>query len=180
MYKKTNIDKIKTLMKHLLILIIFCSFFLRSSSQTYFADKCVGIWSGTMYIFAKGHVRDSVAVELNIQKQDNSNTWNWKTSYLSKTMPMVKDYTLKLKDSLSQTYSTDEHNGIELMDYYFNNKLYSVFETHGIMLTSSYELIGDQLIFEVSSGKKIEGKDEVTSYSVLNLQRAIFKRIPKG
>jgi hypothetical protein len=76
----------------------------------------------------------------------------------------------------TQTYVTDEGNGIELMDYYFNNKLYSVFETHGVMLTSSYELQGNQLIFEVSSGKKLDENKEVNNYSVLNLQRVIFKR----
>ena len=43
------------------------------------------------------------------------------------------------------------------------------------MLTSSYELQGDQLIFEVTSGRKIEDKNEVTNYSVLNLQRVVFK-----
>jgi hypothetical protein len=52
-----------------------------------------------------------------------------------------------------------------------------VFETQGIFLTSSYELIGDQLIFEVSSGKKIEGENKgVTNYSVTSLQRVIFKK----
>ena len=91
-------------------------------------------------------------------------------------MPAVKDYKLVLKDAVTQTYATDEGNGIELMDYYFNNKLYSIFETHGVMLTSSYELQGNQLIFEVSSGKKIDENKEVNNYSVLNLQRVIFKR----
>ena len=130
-----------------------------------------------MYIYGKGQLKDSVSVELDVQKLVDLDIWTWKTSYLSKTMPMVKDYKLKLIDKLSQTYSTDENNGIELMDYYFNNKLYSVFETHGVMLTSSYELNGDQLIFEVSSGKKIAEDKEVTNYSVLNLQRVVFKRI---
>jgi hypothetical protein len=44
------------------------------------------------------------------------------------------------------------------------------------MLTSSYELQGDDLIFEVTSGKKIEDRKEVTNYSVLGLQRVVFKR----
>ncbi len=44
------------------------------------------------------------------------------------------------------------------------------------MLTSSYELHGDELIFEVTSGKKIEDRKEVTNYSVLSLQRVVFRR----
>ena len=52
-----------------------------------------------------------------------------------------------------------------------------MFETQGIFLTSSYELIGDQLIFEVSSGKKLEEENKaVTNYSVTSLQRVIFKK----
>jgi hypothetical protein len=63
------------------------------------------------------------------------------------------------------------------MDYYFIIKLYSVFDTLGVMLTSSYELKDNQLIFEVTSGKKIEENKEVINYSVLNLQRVIFKKV---
>lgn len=163
------------------ISIFLCLFIISISTfvfaQDNFADKCIGKWGGIMYIYGKGQLKDSVSVELDVQKLVDLDIWTWKTSYLSKTMPMVKDYKLKLIDKLTQTYSTDENNGIELMDYYFNNKLYSVFETHGVMLTSSYELNGDQLIFEVSSGKKITEDKEVTNYSVLNLQRVVFKRI---
>jgi len=101
----------------------------------------------------------------------------WKTSYRSKSNPMEKDYKLILKDASAQTYITDEGDGVELWNYSFTNKLYSVFETHDVMLTSSYELLGDQLIFEVTSGRKMEVGKEVTNYSVLNLQRVVFKRI---
>ena len=174
MFKLKN-QRQKTISIILCILIILISRFV--FAQDNFADKCIGKWGGTMYIYGKGQLKDSVSVELDVQKLVDLDIWKWKTSYLSKTMPMVKDYKLKLIDKLSQTYSTDENNGIELMDYYFNNKLYSVFETHGVMLTSSYELNGDQLIFEVSSGKKIAEDKEVTNYSVLNLQRVVFKRI---
>jgi hypothetical protein len=45
-------------------------------------------------------------------------------------------------------------------------------------LTSNFELIGDQLIFEVSSGKKLEEENKtVTNYSITSLQRVIFKKI---
>ena len=145
-------------------------------AQENFADKCEGKWKGTMYIYGKGQIRDSVPVELFVQKTSLPHTWVWKTSYLSNKNPMEKNYKLVLKDTASQTYLIDEGNGIELWSYYFNNKLYSVFETHDVMLTSSYELQGDKLIFEVTSGKKIEDKKEVTNYSVLALQRVVFKR----
>lgn len=130
-----------------------------------------------MHLYAKGQLRDSVRVQLLVEKTNRPDTWVWKTSYLSPTLPAVKDYKLLLKDSSSQTYATDEGDGIELFDYYFNNKLYSVFETHDVMLTSSYELRGKELIFEVSSGRRLDGNNkEVTNYSVLNLQRVVFRK----
>lgn len=160
-----------------ILIVLFSCCVLKIYAQENFANKCIGKWEGMMYIYGKGQLRDSVPVELLVQKTNQDTVWKWKTSYLSKTMPAVKDYNLILKDSKSQTYATDEGDGIQLMDYQFNNKLYSVFETHGVMLTSSYELQGNQLIFEVSSGKKFEDKKEVTNYSVLNLQRVVFKKV---
>jgi hypothetical protein len=111
---------------------------MKINAQENFADKCIGKWEGIMYMYGKGQLRDSLPVELDIQKTNRSDTWLWKTTYLSKTMPAVKDYKLVLKDAVTQTYATDEGNGIELMDYYFNKKLYSIFETHVVMLTSRY------------------------------------------
>ncbi len=158
--------------------IFLVSFINVLEAQITFGDKCLGKWEGIMHIYGKGQLRDSVPVQLLVQKTTSPNTWSWKTSYLSKTQPMVKDYTLILKDAATNSYVTDEGDGIILKDYLFQNKLYSVFETQGIFLTASYELIGDQLIFEVSSGKKLEEENKaVTNYSVTNLQRVIFRKI---
>lgn len=66
--------------------------------------------------------------------------------------------------------------GIELINYLHADKLYNVFETAGVMLTASYELRGKELIFEVSSGRKLEEKQGIVNYSVPNLQRAVLKR----
>jgi hypothetical protein len=162
---------------YLSIAFLLMTIFQPLKAQVAFGDKCIGNWEGTMYIYGKGQLRDSVPVQLTVQKTANHDTWKWKTSYLSKTQPMVKDYKLILKDATTNTYVTDEGDGIILKDYLFNNKLYNVFETQGIFLTSSYELIGEQLIFEVSTGKKLEEENKgVTNYSVTSLQRVIFKK----
>jgi hypothetical protein len=162
---------------YLSMAFLLITIFQPLKAQMTFGDKCLGNWEGTMYIYGKGQLRDSVPVQLTVQKTASPDTWTWKTSYLSKIQPMVKDYKLVLKDATTNTYVTDEGDGIILKDYLFNNKLYNVFETQGIFLTSSYELIGDQLIFEVSSGKKLEEENKVvTNYSVTSLQRVIFKK----
>lgn len=171
----------KTSCIHRFIFLFLICFLTHSynplKAQTLFAERCIGKWQGIMYIYGKGQLKDSVPVELLVEKTATPNTWTWKTSYLSKTMPAVKDYKLILKDSATQTYVTDENDGIELMDYHFINKLYSIFETHDVVLTSSYELQGNYLTFEVTSGKKLDGMKEVTNYSVQNLQRVVFKKV---
>ena len=103
--------------------------------------------------------------------------FGWKTEYLSDKYPVVKDYKMKCPSDDNNRFIIDEGDGIELSEYLFGNKLYSVFETSGILLTSTYELIEDILIFEVTSGNKLEPEAEVNSYSVRNLQRVELKRI---
>lgn len=47
-------------------------------------------------------------------------------------------------------------------------------EKQGILLTSTYEWLGNQIIFEVTSGKELQTTHGVKSYSVLNLQKAVL------
>ena len=164
-------------MKFLFCILLFVFLFCLNTSAQSFPDKCAGKWSGTMYMYKHGVIRDSVKVVLTISKMRDVPAWSWKTEYLSDKMPMTKDYILRLKDAAKQWYITDEGGGVELNDYVFGNKLYTVFETEGVMLTSSYELINDKLVFEVTSGKKIVGSNNgITNYSVENLQRVELRR----
>jgi hypothetical protein len=157
---------------------VLCLSMTPSCAQTLFGDACLGTWQGTMYIYGKGVLRDSVQVRLTVAKTDSAGVWNWKTEYLSPKQPATKAYKLRLKNAATNAYVTDEGDGLELTDYLFGNKLYSVFETHGITLTSSYELLGDRLIFEVTSGKKEPAAHpEVNTFSVLNLQRVVFRKL---
>lgn len=148
-------------------------------AQDIFPEKCIGKWEGTMYIFQKGKLRDSVGIKFSVAPKA-LNIWSWKTEYISDKYPLTKDYKLILEDSINGRYLVDEGNDVKLYDYLFGNKLYSVFETHNILLTSSYELTkSNELIFEVTSGKKLESKpnDEVHNYSVESLQRVVLHKI---
>ena len=164
-------------MKLLFCIILFGSILSLKTNAQSFPDKCAGKWIGMMYIYKHGVIRDSVKVVLTVSKIKDVPAWNWKTEYLSSKLPMTKDYILRLKDSTKQWYITDEGGGVELHDYVFGNKLYTIFETEGVMLTSSYELINDKLVFEVTSGKKIFATNNgITNYTVENLQRVEFSR----
>jgi len=90
---------------------------------------------------------------------------------------MVKDYSLKVIDISKGHYVTDEGGGLLLDTYYFDEVLYSVFEVQGVLLTATYRLLGDQIVFEVTSGKssgKVSG--DVTNYSVNFLQKVKLNR----
>jgi hypothetical protein len=161
-----------------LFTITFVFISILTYGQELFPDKCIGTWKGTMLIYGRGVLRDSVKVTFTVAKSDKPNEWIWRTEYHSEKMPMTKDYLLRLKDAEKKIFVTDEKDGIELQDHLFGSKLYSMFETQGIYLTSSYELRKDEIIFEVTSGKKIEsGSGTVINYSVDNLQRVTLRKI---
>lgn len=160
---------------YLCLLIIFQG--SRATMAQSFPDQVTGTWTGVMHMYKDGQKRDSVTIRFTV-RASSPNAWSWKTEYLSDKMPMTKDYTLKLVNEATKTYALDEGDGVVLNDYLFGNKLYSVFETHEVMLTSSYELRGDELIFEVTSGKKVAGSKDISNYSVQHLQRAVLRRSP--
>jgi hypothetical protein len=159
--------------------IVFCILFswLSLNAQTSFPEKCLGIWTGTMHIYSRGSLVDSVPIKLNVTRTNAPDTFVWKTEYLSEKFPMVKDYKLVISDAGKGVFITDEGDGIILMDYLFENKLYSVFETQVILLTSTYKWLGNQIIFEVTSGKELQTTHGVKSYSVLTLQKAILRKM---
>ncbi len=150
-----------------------------SISQVYsqsFPEKCIGEWRGKMYMFNNKKLVDSVDIILTVTKLQNENEFTWNTEYLSTKLPMVKDYIMRIPMDGSNKYILDEKDGIELFGYLFGNKMYFMFETSGIFLTSNYELNNDNLIFEVSSALKIDTDQEIINYSVNNLQRVVLKR----
>lgn len=138
-----------------------------------------GVWSGQMEIWSKGVKRDVIPVVLTIAPR-GADRWQWKMEYRSKTNPMVKDYELRLKDRANQTFITDEGDGLLLEDYAFGNKMVSQFETQGVWLTSTHELLNGRLIFEVTAGKRSDSASKgVANITITSLQRAVMKRVAK-
>lgn len=162
----------------LCVVLVFISYSPSLYAQEYFPDKCAGIWEGMMIISRSGVKPDSVNVRFTAAKISGTNSWTWKTEYLSSKMPVVKDYLLRLKDEDKNIYVLDEGDNIELMNYLHGNKLYSLFETQDIFLTSTYELTGKELIFEVTAGKKLNdaSRVEVINYSVTTSQRVVLHK----
>lgn len=159
----------------LFCLLILCILPTAGHAQVDFAAQCEGHWKGKLMIYANGILRDSVNITLDISPIDGTN-WIWKTSYHSEQYPMVKDY--KMISEGGQVYIMDEGNEIELINYLFGDKLYCIFETEEVLLTSSYELVEDRLIFEVTSGKmNAEERGGVRNYPVSHVQRAVLRKV---
>jgi hypothetical protein len=163
-------------MKSILVALFSTAFGFAAQCQQLFPEKCLGSWQGTLHIFQYGQLRDSVPVLFTVNPL-GTDAWTWKMEYRSEKMPMTKDYVLRLKDREKHIFVTDEGNGVELTDYQTGDKLYSVFETAGILLTASYELRGESLVFEVTSGKKEESKNkELASFATSTVQRVVLRR----
>lgn len=142
-------------------------------SQPNFGIRCTGNWKGTMHIYSRGALVDSLPVILEVKPQNDS-VFQWKMEYLSPKMPVTKDYLLVHKGG--NHYQIDERDETRIDTYLFVNRLVSVFETEGILLTSTYELRGNELYFEVTSGTKEKSGAAVQSYHIGFLQNVLFKR----
>ena len=144
-------------------------------AQPSFPEECLGVWRGTLYIHSQGALRDSVQTRMTVATTADSSAWTWKTEYFMPKTPVVKDYVLRWSDE-QQHYLLDEGDGIVLNAYLLNDQLLSTFEVQGSLLTSRYRREGDQLIFEITSGKQTNTTQGVTNYSVASLQRAVLRR----
>lgn len=150
---------------------------LITEAQTLFPDRCLGVWEGTMYIHSKGVLRDSVKVRRTICRID-STSWTWRTDYLSEKMPATKDYVLRRRDGSSNEFVVDEGGGVEIPGYLTGQRLYSIFETAGFLLTATEELTPEGLLFEVVSARR-SGKPDapVGTFQVGAVQRVLLNRV---
>lgn len=161
--------------------LFLCAFLIASTvvyAQTSdFPGMWVGTWKGKMYRYAQGQLRDSVQVEMHINPLEEPNTWQWKTTYLSPQNTVIKDYVLKSVEATKGHFRVDEGDGIILDAFFLGGKLFHLFDVKGLYLTATYEMREDKLLFEVTSGKRLNttGSD-VTNYSVENLQRSLLQR----
>lgn len=149
---------------------------LTTEAQQLFPDRCLGVWEGTMHIYSKGVLRDSVRVRRTIRRIDSA-SWTWRTDYLSEKMPATKDYVLRRRDASSNEFVVDEGGGVEIPGYLTGNRLYSVFETAGFLLTAAEELTPEGLLFEVVSARR-SGKPDapVGTFQVGAVQRVLLVR----
>ncbi len=159
------------------VLLAFCHLWpLFLAAQLGFPGPFLGKWEGPLLIYRNGQLIDSVSITFTAAATDQPGVWTWTTEYHAPERTLAKAYILKADPTAPTAFSIDEGDGIVLAAYWLGHKLLSVFETQGILLTSSYWLEGDQLIFEVTSGMTVSDDGPVTTYSINNLQIARLRR----
>jgi len=174
-----NLCFTNTMMKLILCSLLAFTVLFVNTSSAQLPRKWIGNWSGTMHLFSHGELVDSVAVSFLVKPLPQDSSYTWKMEYNFPTMRTVQDYTLRVSDAAKGLFVIDEGAGIELACSLVGDKMYSLFEVQGTMLSACYELKGDELIFEVTSGKQAPSTCVgVTTYSPKNLQRVVLKRAP--
>ncbi|MEM9819445.1 MAG: hypothetical protein AAF985_00175 [Bacteroidota bacterium] len=113
----------------------------------------VGQWIGQLEIYNNAGLAQSVEMELDIRPIDNSSNFIWAITYGPDKVAGRRSYELATVNKENGLYLIDEKNTIKLESYLFNNKLYSRFEVMGSWLLSSYEKQGEEIVFEIISGK---------------------------
>lgn len=150
---------------------------IQTQAQNSFPEQCIGNWQGTLFIYKQGQLRDSIPVQLEVARTGDPVAFQWKTTYMSENHPMTKDYQLIADPSRPNAFIMKEDEQIELYMYKFDNKLYSLFETEGTMLSSTYELKKDTLFFEVNSASIQASGPLVNSFNIDYLQKVRFVRV---
>lgn len=177
-------------MKNILFLIVFLGWSLYTEAQTKpdFPGSWQGNWTGELTIYKENQVQQKVPMVLEIKRID-SVRYSFALVYGPDKEKGRRPYELVIKNAAKGEYVIDEKNSIQMEAYLFGNKLFCWFSVAGNTLLSTYEKVGDSLVFEVISGKsqpvsttggqKMNNEDipPVQTFPVGVMQRAILKKI---
>ncbi len=153
-----------------------------------FPQSWVGRWRGTLQIHGATGVVQQVPMAVEIAPTADSTRWSFALIYGEDEAKGRRAYELVVKDAAKGLYVTDEKNGILLDDYYLDGRLLSQFTVQGTRLISSFEQRGDELIFEIISGKDAavrtsggtkQGSEEippVQSFPIGTWHRAVLRK----
>lgn len=127
-----------------------------------------------------------VPMQLYYAENDTLNDgWDWHIIYGADVEAGRRAYTLHTRDAAKGHYVIDEHNGIILDAHLLGGTLYSRFVVAGNLLTTMTRKQGNQIIFEIISGKQeptnitgnIDDIPEVQSFNINVQQRAVLSRV---
>lgn len=154
-----------------------------------FPGAWIGNWSGELEIYSPKGKEQAVPMELRIQPIGQSGAYTWQIIYGEDKEAGLRDYVLRTENPEVGRYMIDEQNSIAMDAILIHGKLYSRFEVMGNLLLSTAELVGEELHYEIISGKlepltvsggemNEEGEEmpEVKAYPVVVRQVGWLKR----
>ncbi|HHH50022.1 MAG TPA: hypothetical protein ENK52_03480 [Saprospiraceae bacterium] len=153
-----------------------------------FPHSWLGEWKGNLDIFGAEGKKQSIAMQLHILPIENTDRFSWDIIYGKDIEKGKRAYELLTIDATKGFYSIDEKNSINIECYFFKDKLFSRYDVMNNLLLVTYEKHGDELIFEVISGKhnevsttgnttdKGEEIPAVKTYPIGVMQRAVLQR----
>ena len=164
--------------------IMTCGTLWSQQDMPKFPDDFFGNYKGTLTI-NNSRGEQQIPMEFHLQATDSTDQFTYTLVYGEGDARQERLYTLKTLDSKAGTYVVDENNGIILDDKVVANRMYSLFEVQGNLLTTFITFEKDQLLFEIVFASKEnarttyaenEAKTEVISYPISTVQRAILKK----
>lgn len=174
---------------HTLILTLFLiGTNLKAQDTLAFPQSWQGIWAGELEIFTAKGLAQAVPMELHILPTDSTHRYTWSIIYGADKVAGKRAYELVVLDAAKGLYAIDEKNSIQLEGYFIKDKFFSRFEVMGNLLLTTEQLVGEELIFEIISGKLdpisvtgdtvFEGDTipPVKAFPIKVMQRAILSR----
>ncbi|MCW5520020.1 hypothetical protein J1N09_09235 [Aureitalea sp. L0-47] len=176
-------------MKILSFLLFFpflCSFGInaQTESELSFPEDYFGVYKGTLEIEAERGSQE-VPMEFHLKPTDTIGKYHYTLVYGEGDMRQERKYTLLAEDAEKGNYVVDENNGIILDDKVQGNRLYSLFEVQGTLLTTFMTFQEDHMVFEITAAnmekRRVsqadnEEKTKVISYPISTVQRAVLKK----
>lgn len=175
-------------MKFILLIATILSLAITARAQKPFPENYIGKWKGQLEILSKDGPATTDVINVTFEVAPLSkNVYQWRTTYNTNNGPMVKDYKLIADTLVKGHYIIDEGDSIALDAYNIGQKLYCTFEVDGLLFFSSYELQGNQIVFEIAFGPFNNPRKtgdvklpngivpKVMAYKTESVQRAVLK-----
>jgi hypothetical protein len=173
-------------MKDLTAAILFLTLSIQASAQPgseiNFPNAYFGIYKGELHIALTGGP-SIYPMEFHLQPTDTIGKYTYTLVYGAGDEQQWRNYTLLATDAAKGDYVVDENNGIFLDVKVLGNRMYSLFEVQGTLLTTIITFEEDQMVFEIVAARKEsprtsfaenEEKTEVVSYPITTVQRAVL------
>lgn len=168
-------------MKALITLIcLVCVFGAAAQETLKFPEDYFGIYKGDLHI-TNSRGDQTIQMEFHLLATDSVGNYKYTLVYIEDSNRQERHY--NLIDKGDGKFVVDENNGILLDATLVDNKLYSMFEVQGNILTTTETFFEDKMLFEITFSSKeqkketgTEGGIKVFSYPVTTVQKAVLHK----